>query len=39
MEGKRLEELLSEGELRLLADGRIQGVAGLYLHALALGST
>jgi len=36
MEGKRLEEILSEDQLGLLADGRVRGVPGLYMNALAL---
>ncbi len=36
MEGKRAEALLGDEGLRALADGRLQGVSGFYVSALAL---
>jgi len=35
MEGKRIASELNTQQLEWLADGRIQGVAGLYLGALS----
>ena len=34
MEGKRLSAMLSDAQMRALADGRLQGVGGFYLQAL-----
>lgn len=34
MEGKRLAAILSDVQMRALADGRLQGVGGFYLQAL-----
>jgi hypothetical protein len=36
MEGKRVQALLDDDGLRALADGRLQGVRGFYVSALAL---
>lgn len=35
MEGKRLDTMLTRGQIAALADGRIGGVAGFYLNALS----
>jgi hypothetical protein len=35
-EGRRSEEMLGEGGLRALADGRVRGVTGFYLASLVL---
>jgi hypothetical protein len=35
MEGKGVEDLLDEGQLEALAEGRVRGVGGFYMTALA----
>ena len=35
MEGKRLRDMLTDGQITALAQGRIQGVGGFYLGALS----